>query len=333
MAVERETHSCLVELCEDWLSFKELSESDTQRRKGNSARARQGDLVRWGSVLSAAAGREVDDGQNAWEVLALSDLESAELVWSALALARQRWSAATVARMMATLRGFVRWLVRRGHITYDVVVGEEMAVAAQAPRTPKALDDEALAALLAAAVSPPPPRSRQWWPARDVAIVEMLAGAGLRASELVAVRDSWVRTLAERPVLAVEDAKGDKARDVPMSGRVVATLDTYLKERNVRFEEGPVDRPTFVRNDGRPIDVSVLDRLLRGLARRAHIEYPPGAAAHSLRHRWATDMALRGVPMSVMQQLLGHVSPETTARYTKVAARDLIAALDDADML
>ena len=72
---------------------------------------------------------------------------------------------------------------------------------------------------------------------------------------------------------------------------------------------------------------------MRGLADRAAVTLPPGAAAHSLRHHYGTALALAGVHMSLIAQLMGHTDPRTTSTYTRLAAGQLIAALDDAGLL
>ncbi len=55
--------------------------------------------------------------------------------------------------------------------------------------------------------------------------------------------------------------------------------------------------------------------------------------AHALRHAYGMDLAMRGVPLSVIQQLLGHDDPRTTSIYTAAHAEDLSAALSDAGVL
>ena len=91
--------------------------------------------------------------------------------------------------------------------------------------------------------------------------------------------------------------------------------------------------PLFVRLDGTAFSVQALDRLVRGLAHRAGVVLPAGAAAHAFRHHYGVTLALRGVPQAVISELMGHADPRTTSIYTKVASQQLIAALDDAGLL
>ena len=88
-----------------------------------------------------------------------------------------------------------------------------------------------------------------------------------------------------------------------------------------------------MRPDGTPLSPQALDRVVRGLAHRAGVVLPEGAAAHAFRHHYGVTLALRSVPQPVISQLMGHADPRTTAIYTTVASTHLIAALDDAGLL
>jgi site-specific recombinase XerD len=87
-----------------------------------------------------------------------------------------------------------------------------------------------------------------------------------------------------------------------------------------------------VRHDGSPLSQQVVDRTLRRLA-TAVVARPEGAMAHALRHTYGMDLAMRGVPLSVIQQLMGHDDPRTRSIYTVAHAEDLSAALADAGVL
>ena len=128
-------------------------------------------------------------------------------------------------------------------------------------------------------------------------------------------------------------AKGNKPRNVPVSRRTLTAVDDYLEER-ARLHGSPTDTSRlFVRRDGSPLTQQLIDRMLRRLAASAAITPPEGAMAHALRHAYGMDLAMRGVPLSVIQQLLGHDDPRTTSIYTAAHAEDLSAALADAGVL
>jgi site-specific recombinase XerD len=76
-----------------------------------------------------------------------------------------------------------------------------------------------------------------------------------------------------------------------------------------------------------------MDRLLRRLCDRTGVGHPDGAMAHAPRHHYASQLAVRCVPLPVIQQLLGHSNPRTTSIYTLATAIDTAGVLDDAGWL
>jgi integrase/recombinase XerD len=89
----------------------------------------------------------------------------------------------------------------------------------------------------------------------------------------------------------------------------------------------------FVSNTGRLLNQQQLDRQLRQFCIRAEVSLPDGAMAHGLRHYYGSQLARRGVPLSIIQQLMGHTNPTTTSIYTRLAANDTTSVLDDAGWL
>src|ERR1700738_3983290 len=112
----------MLALAEDWLAAKRALESAAQAAKGNSDRARRADLERWALILG-------DD---------LNGLTT-ERVIAAVGVAKARWSAPTVMRMMSTLRGFTRWLHRGSHLAADPMADELLHAPPRPQRRPKAI--------------------------------------------------------------------------------------------------------------------------------------------------------------------------------------------------
>jgi integrase len=326
----------IVELVEDWLTAKQALGSAAQVTKGNSDRARRSDLDRWAVVIGEAHGRPRTDGQPLTG-LVLRDLSEEALV-GAVAVAESRWSDATVARMLSTLRGFTRWAHRRGYLTADPLDADLFQPPSRPQRRPRAPQDEDVERILAAADDEPRGRQRMFWPARDAALMRFLVGTGARAEEACGVTIGEVDRRAERPIWRVGRSKGGKTRDVPLPRSTVDTIDEWLAERarpveNRRAVTARPTDPLFVRADGSALSPQALDRLVRGLAARAGVVLPAGAAAHAFRHYYGVTLALRGVPGNVISQLMGHADPRTTSIYTTVASTQLITALDDAGLL
>lgn len=141
-------------------------------------------------------------------------------------------------------------------------------------------------ALRSAAMVPPGRQNETlWWPMRGVALIELLARCGLRADEAVRAQIDWIDRRPTVPVLNML-GKGDKQRAVPMSHHVVEAVDAYLAQREQRLGRFGASTPLLVRVNGQPFLYGVLDRLVRGLAERAGVAFPKGAAqpAPPLRH-------------------------------------------------
>ena len=328
----------LVELAEDWLAVKRARASDHQVTRGSSERARRTDLCRIGRLICHVTGRTHADWGAPGDLVVdlgrctLADL-NAEVLARVLDAARTGYEPATVRRTVSTLRGFTRWANARGHLRTDPA-DDELRLPPPVPLEPRGLEPDAVDALRAAAGMEPAARSRGLcWPARDVALVEVLARCGLRAEEVCTAETGWIDRRPDQPVLRVL-GKGGKKRDVPIPTHAVDALDVYLTDRAARLPHRRTGTaPLFVRTDGRPLATGVLDRLVRLWAQRAGILLPAGAAAHSLRHHYGTTLALHGVHMALISQLMGHADPKTSATYTRVASHHLIDALADAGLL
>jgi integrase/recombinase XerD len=168
--------------------------------------------------------------------------------------------------------------------------------------------------------------------------MRFLVSTGARAEETCGATIGEVDRRAERPIWRVGRSKGGKTRDVPLPRSTVEAIDEWLAERvcptkgRSALAARPTD-PLFVRADDSALSPQGLDRLVRGLAGRARVVLPAGAAAHAFRHYYGVSLALRGVPGNVISQLMGHADARTTSIYTTVASTQLIAALDDAGLL
>jgi site-specific recombinase XerD len=138
--------------------------------------------------------------------------------------------------------------------------------------------------------------------------------------------------MGDHPLLRIRDgSKGGKGRTVPIPLTAIGRLDQYIQERVV-FPVGPKET-IFVRRNGTPLNQQFVDTMLRKLAATAGVAIPEGAMAHALRHSFGSQLALRGVPLPVLQQLLGHQDPRVTTIYTRAHATELTDTLSDAGWL
>ncbi|MEL6877657.1 MAG: tyrosine recombinase [Pseudomonadota bacterium] len=153
---------------------------------------------------------------------------------------------------------------------------------------------------------------------RQLALLELLYGSGLRATELVSLPISAVPR--DAPLLTVM-GKGGQARMVPVSERASEALAEWIKLR-------PEDsRFLFPSRKGKHLTRVRLFQLLKGLAARADLD-PTGISPHVLRHAFATHLLEGGADLRVLQTLLGHADIATTQIYTHVDAARLVALVN-----
>ncbi len=219
--------------------------------------------------------------------------------------------ATTVARKLAAVRSWFRFLVRRG------VLERNVAREVRGPRPPKKLVsflpiDEAMSLMDARA---PGGAARP----RDIAVLELLYATGLRVSELAGLDlDDIDRSQQTVRVLG----KGRKERIVPYGRRAASALAAYLETR------GGAAGPLLPNRRGGRLTVRSLHTIVRrsaaltGITRRV--------SPHTLRHTFATHLLDAGADLRVIQELLGHSRLSTTQRYTHVGADQLMRVYDAA---
>jgi integrase/recombinase XerD len=153
---------------------------------------------------------------------------------------------------------------------------------------------------------------------RMLALIEMLYGSGLRATELVSLPLSAVPR--DAPFINIT-GKGGQQRMVPVSTRARAALSRWLE---VRVGGG---RHLFPSRSGHLSRVRLF-QLVKGLAARAGID-PAKVSPHVLRHAFATHLLEGGADLRVLQTLLGHADIATTQIYTHVDAARLVALVNE----
>jgi integrase/recombinase XerD len=224
--------------------------------------------------------------------------------WGALA-------PASVARKRSALRRFFAFLAAEG-VRPDNPARGIAAVKPGRP-LPKTLSVEEVNRLFAALEEAPPgPQT-----VRLKALVELLYGSGLRASELVGLPRNAIRP--PQP-FAIVRGKGDKERMVPLSPAALAAAEAQLalvpKDSRWLFPSGKAHL-SRVR----------LYQLVKALGAAAGIP-PARISPHVLRHAFATHMLANGADLRALQTLLGHADISTTERYTHVDGARLVATVE-----
>jgi len=222
----------------------------------------------------------------------------------------------TIARGLSVLRGFVRFLERR-----KLASAPGLAVL-RAPKPPASVpkpltvDDAAAAVAAAGNLS-----QSVWQQKRDIAILTLLYGGGLRISEALGL------SLAEAPrgEILVVTGKGRKQRHVPVLPAVREAVDDYIAACPYPLTK---DGPLFVGARGGPLNPRLVQRQMQTL--RGMLGLPDTATPHALRHSFATHLLGGGGDLRAIQELLGHASLSTTQRYTKVEPERLLAVYEAA---
>lgn len=254
------------------------------------------------------------------------DLEQAEeLIGTALAAASaaqlaklgKAWSAlapATLARKISALRQFFGFLVDEG------LRDDDPTHALPRPATrrplPKILTHAEIERLFATAEGEA--QSDSSAAVRMLALLELLYGSGLRATELVSLPLSSVPR--DAPFLTVT-GKGGKTRLVPISQRARAALQRWLGLR-------PADSPWLFPSRTGHISRVRLFQMLKQLATRADMA-PEKLSPHVLRHAFATHLLEGGADLRALQTLLGHADISTTQIYTHVDAARLVKLVNE----
>ena len=235
------------------------------------------------------------------------------------------YSAATLARKVATLRSFYKYLHRRGLISTNPML--MIRSPKQAKRLPKAITVEQMERLLAA------PDDSQTLGARDKAILETLYSTGVRVSELVDLNRRHLDEMGEALVIR---GKGKKERIVPLGTHASAAITRYLTllDADARFAQ-PRDEfaagkevPLFINKSGGRLSTRSVRRKLDKYLGRAGLD--PGISPHTLRHSFATHLLDNGADLRSVQELLGHQSLSTTQIYTHLTTQRMRAAYDQA---
>jgi integrase/recombinase XerD len=267
----------------------------------NTLVAYRTDLLQYGEFLAgrglgAADARPVDVSEF------LADLATGN--------GRPACSAATINRKAACLRSFYK------HLRREELVDEDPTAALDAPRKgrklPHVLSHGEVNRLLAQ------PRGAEPAALRDRALLEVMYGCGLRASEAVdlEVGDVDLERGFVRPT-----GKGSKERIVPLGRQAGAAVRQYLRSGRPELVGSSGERKLFVNMRGRGLTRQGLYKIIRGHARTAGLDGK--LSPHTLRHTFATHLLSGGCDLRSVQEMLGHADVSTTQLYTHLSGEEI----------
>ena len=221
-------------------------------------------------------------------------------------LQRRGYAASSIERHVSALKGLHRFLVREGLAARDAADGLPLPKTAQ--RLPDALSVDEVNSLLDQPFRDGPLGMR------DRAMLEVLYGCGLRASELAGLDTTDV--LLDEGVVRVM-GKGARERVAPISGTAERALRAYLEDaRGELAERGRPSAAVFLNARGGRISRQSVHAVV---ARAGAVIGRPDLHPHTLRHSFATHMLEGGADLRAIQEMLGHADISTTQIYTHVS--------------
>jgi integrase/recombinase XerD len=225
-------------------------------------------------------------------------------------LYRQGLDSRSVARQLATLRSFFRFLLQEEILRRDPT--EHIESPRVWKRLPKFLSLEEVERLLAQ------PDAATLLGLRDKAMLELLYATGLRVSELVNLKVGDVQL--EAGYLRCL-GKGSKERVVPLGRKAIAAVEAYLRRGRPQLVKRRASAHLFLSRRGQGMTRQHFWHLLGGYVRAAGIR--TRLSPHGLRHSFATHLLERGADLRSVQVLLGHADISSTEIYTHVAQERL----------
>jgi integrase/recombinase XerC len=225
---------------------------------------------------------------------------------------------ATIARKLAAVRSFFKYLLREGRIKANPA--ELVKAPSPEKHIPVFLSVDEILAVLNVEFKD------DLSGARDRALMELFYSSGIRLGELAGLNIDDINF--SQGLLKIR-GKGKKERIVPVGGPALSAIQSYLKIlAGISGRRGIQDGPLFVNSRGGRLTsrsvARVVDKVVRisGISRKI--------SPHALRHSFATHLMDAGADLRAIQELLGHESLSTTQKYTSVSISRLMEVYDNA---
>jgi len=226
------------------------------------------------------------------------------------------FEATSTARALSTIKSFYRYLQKQSLVKNDAIF--HMRGPKLKKTLPKALaEEQAQQALQMVGTQ----HEEDWINKRDLALLVLIYGCGLRISEALSIRFGEISGGDAISIVG----KGDKQRMVPLLPIVTAAIAEYTASCPYPFSPAS---PLFMGKRGKKLDPAIFQLQLRKL-RRA-LQLPESVTPHAFRHSFATHLLSAGGDLRSIQELLGHASLSTTQRYTHVEKTRLMNAYKNA---
>ena len=223
----------------------------------------------------------------------------------------------SVARSLAAVRSFYRWLAQEG------VVEQNPAALVSTPKLPKKLPRVPTIEEMNTVLDGEMPEIASF-PQRDRIMFELLYGCGIRNSELIGINLDDIRLSSEAILIR---GKGKKERYVPFGDSVKIALTSYLPVRQQLLAERRKNANALLINQrGGRLTTRSVGRIIKKVAVAKGLS--PDVHPHTLRHAFGTHMLEEGADLRSIQEMLGHERLSTTQRYTQLSMKHVLDVYD-----
>ncbi len=219
-------------------------------------------------------------------------------------LREKNYTATSVMRKIASLRGFFKWLCASEICKTNPTLTLEQPKIPK--RLPKVMTVQEIESIL-----------NENLDKRQRVIVELLYGCGLRVSELVNLK---INDFDMKAKYLQTTGKGSKDRIVPLGSKAIAAIKDYLQERDFILKNLRIDTKNLLVNEhGRSLSRQDIYNFIKEQGQKIHKHISP----HTLRHSFATHLLENGADLRIVQELLGHSDVATTQLYTHISKKRL----------
>lgn len=266
------------------------------------------DITAFLSFLSEHAGKSPDKKT-------LEGLKPADFRSYLAARRRDGLTPASMARNFSAVRSFYKYLRRNNIISNDAI--DAVSSPKLKKRLPRPLSQDAAKRTIEDVGD----FADDWVADRDIAVLTLLYGCGLRISEALSLN---VGDLDKKDIMTIR-GKGGKERLVPIIPIVTQAVDKYMKACPKKLKRGD---PLFIGVRGKRLNARNVQLAMQKV--RAALGLPSSATPHALRHSFATHLLTAGGDLRTIQELLGHADLSTTQHYTDVDTAYLMDVYNNA---
>lgn len=237
-------------------------------------------------------------------------------------LVKNSFESKTIARKLAAIRHFFRFLFEEGEINKNPALEIDLPILAR--HLPSVLQEEEINKILDEAY-----KDKSIEGTRNATMIEVLYAAGMRVSELITLKigDLKININTIQPFLII-NGKGNKERLVGLNKKAVSALESYLPLRKhlINTDDNPWLFPSKASKEGH-LTRQYFSKILKKLAFTLGIDLQK-VSPHKIRHSFATHLLNHGADLRSIQELLGHKDISTTQIYTHVANQQLKSTLE-----